>query len=220
MQARLPAAVHEGIETMLRVMIAILLAACVPALAQAQQRVAPVLVLIPGYGGAQPDDFLIMSMGLFNAAGFQTDVVASAWQASSTIAQRKAEGAKVTLVGMSYGAVTAAEALAAGARPDAVVFAGAGLLPPGTPNGSVQGALGTPAILPRTLVLHARADACRMTPPQDAAPFVAWTGGRARARLIDGAGGDGHPCRYNSPHTFTGRTRAAADAIIQFAPKR
>jgi dienelactone hydrolase len=191
-----------------------------PLPAQAQQRVAPVLVLIPGYGGPQPSDFLIMSMGFFNAAGFQTDVVASAWQASSTIAARKAEGAKVTLVGMSYGAVTAAEALAAGARPDAVVFAGGGLLPPGTPNGSVQGALGTPAILPRTLVLHARADECRLTPPGDVAPFVAWTGGRARARLIDGATGEGHPCRYNSPHTFTGRTRAAADAIIQFAPKR
>jgi dienelactone hydrolase len=203
-----------------RLFMTALLAALSPLSAQAQPRVAPVLVLIPGYGGAQPSDFLIMSMGLFNAAGFQTDVVSSAWQASSTIAARKAEGAKVTLVGMSYGAVTAAEALAAGARPDAVVFAGGGLLPPGTPNGSVQGALGTPAILPRTLVLHARADACQMTPPGAVAPFVSWTSGRARARMIDGATGDGYPCRYNSPHTFTGRTKAAADAIIQFAPKR
>jgi pimeloyl-ACP methyl ester carboxylesterase len=133
------------------------------------------------------------------------------------VAARKAQGAQVTLVGMSYGAVTVAEALAAGARPDKVVFAAGGLLPPGTPNGSVQGALGTPAILPRTLVLHHRQDGCRLTPPEAVVPFVAWTGGRARARWIDGGGGDGFPCRPNTPHTFTGRTRAAADAIIQFA---
>ncbi|WP_186419859.1 hypothetical protein [Bosea sp. CS1GBMeth4] len=189
------------------------------ALAQpARQPVA--LVLIPGAGGIHPRDFLVMSQPIFRTAGLETDITTSASQASSLVSDFKSKGYRVTLVGMSLGAVTAAQAIAGGARPDAVVFAAGGLLPPGTPNGSVVETLGNPASLPRTLILHHRDDECHLTPPQAVPDFVRWSRGKARTAWISGGGGPGQPCRPNSPHTFTGRTEAAAAAIVNFARGR
>lgn len=202
---------------MLRAAALVVLLATCPMPAISQTGAQKVMVLIPGAGGASPQDFLMMSLDIFRSAGFSVEVTTSASQAASLVARSKASGARVTLVGMSLGAVTAAQALAGGARPDGVVFAAGGLLPPGTPNGSVIETLQTPAVLPRTLVLHHRRDGCRMTPPEGVAPFVRWSAGRARVAWIDGGGGDGFPCRPNTPHTFTGRTQAAATAIVSFA---
>jgi dienelactone hydrolase len=196
-----------------------LIAGVTPSVAQSPRQPSA-LVLIPGAGGAHPSDFLVLSTGLFQSAGLQTEMTTSASQAASLVADFKARGMRVTLVGMSLGAVTAAQALAAGARPDRVVFAAGGLLPPGTPNGSVRDTLGDPALLPPTLVLHHREDACRLTPPEAIPEFIRWTRGRARASWIVGGGGPGFPCRPNTPHTFTGRERAAAGAIINFARGR
>lgn len=196
-----------------------LFGSAIPCVGQAARQPNAV-VLIPGAGGASPNDFLVLSMGAFQSAGFATEMTTSAGQASSLVADFKARGMRVTLVGMSLGAVTAAQALAAGARPDRVVFAAGGLLPPGTPNGSVRDTLGDPSILPQTLVLHHRADECRLTPPEAVPEFLRWARGKARASWITGGGGPGYPCRPNSPHTFTGREAAAAGAIINFARGR
>ncbi|MBN9063945.1 MAG: hypothetical protein BGP06_11685 [Rhizobiales bacterium 65-9] len=201
-----------------RIALALSFLCCAAFGAAAQKARQPVgLVLIPGAGGASPGDFLVKSMGYFQAAGFTTEMTTSAGQAASLVADMKSRGMKVTLVGMSLGAVTAAQALAAGARPDSVVFAAGGLLPPGTPNGSVIDTLGSPSLLPRTLVLHHRGDECMLTPPEAVPAFQRWTRGRARVAWISGGGGPGMPCRPNTPHTFTGREGAAAGAIIQFA---
>lgn len=201
-------------------LIAVLALSC-SAAAFAQSARQPVaLVLIPGAGGIHPQDFLVMSQPIFRSAGLETEITTSAWQASSLVSDFKSKGYRVTLVGMSLGAVTAAQAIAGGAQPDAVVFAAGGLLPPGTPNGSVVETLGTPASLPRTLVLHHRNDECPMTSPQAVPDFVRWSRGKARTAWISGGGGFGPPCRPNTPHTFTGRTEAAAAAIIGFARGR
>jgi hypothetical protein len=192
-------------------------------LAQAQNappRQNAALILIPGAGGIHPRDFLVMTMGLYEAAGFTVEMTTSAWQAQSLVTSHKAQGRSVTLVGMSLGGVTAAQAIAAGANPDKVVFAASGLMPPGTPNGSVMETLGDPARLPRTLVLHHRGDECRMTLPDAVQPFVRWARGRANVRWVTGGGGPGLPCRPDTPHTFTGREREAASAIISFAKAR
>ena len=191
--------------------------------AQGQRAVQPdALVLIPGAGGASPRDFLVLSQGLFEASGFVTEMTTSAAHAIALVAGYKARGQRVTLVGMSLGAATAARALAAGAQPDRVVFAAGGLLPPGTPNGAVRDLLGDPARLPRTLVLHHRDDACHLTPPGAVTEFIRWSRGRARAGWITGgvAGGFAPPCRPGTPHTFAGREQAAAGAIMQFARGR
>ena len=178
------------------------------------------VVLVPGAGGAVSNDFLVAHLQVFAQAGLDPVVVESASAAQSTVETRKAEGKRVTLVGMSFGAVTVAQAIAAGARPDAVVFAAGGLLPPGTPNGSVVETLRDPALLPRTLVLHHRADACRFTSPEAVPAFLRWAKGRASVRWIEGGGGPGLPCRPNSPHTFEGRGTVAAEAIVAFARGR
>jgi dienelactone hydrolase len=192
-----------------------------PAQAQAARQ-PPALVLIPGAGGASPRDFLVLSQGLFEASGFVTEMTTGASHAAALVAGYKARGQRVTLVGMSLGAATAAQALAAGAQPDRVVFAAGGLLPPGTPNGAVRDLLGDPARLPRTLVLHHREDACHLTPPGAVAEFVRWSGGRARTVWITGGvpAGLSPPCRPGTPHTFAGREQAAASAIMQFARGR
>lgn len=187
-------------------------------LASAQSARQPIaLVLIPGAGGIHPQDFLVRSEPIFQSAGLETALTTSAGQAASLISQFKGRGMRVILVGMSLGAVTAAQAVASGAQPDGVVFAAGGLLPPGTPNGSVVETLGDPSRLPRTLVLHHRGDQCFLTPPEAVPEFIRWSRGRARASWISGGGGFGPPCRPNTPHTFEGRQQAAAGAIVQFA---
>lgn len=198
---------------------------CAMTLAAASASAQPVrqpvaLVLIPGAGGVHPQDFLVMSQPIFRAAGLTAEITTSAFQAASLVSGLKGQGYRVTLVGMSLGAVTAAQALAGGAQPDGVVFAAGGLMPPGTPNGSVIEALGSPARLPRTMVLHHRQDRCHFTPPEAVPAFVQWSRGRARAVWVVGGGGFGPPCRPNTAHTFTGRTEAAAGAIIRFARGR
>jgi hypothetical protein len=208
---------------MLRVIVVGLGLCAGSGIAQAQTalpRQNAVLILIPGAGGIHPKDFLVITRGLYEAAGFTVEMTTSAWQAQSLVSSYKSQGRAVTLVGMSLGGVTAAQAIAAGANPDKVVFAASGLMPPGTPNGSVMEALGDPARLPRTLVLHHRGDECRMTLPDAVQPFVRWARGRANVRWITGGGGPGLPCRPDTPHTFTGRERAAASAIISFARGR
>ena len=181
---------------------------------------AAALVLIPGAGGASPRDFLVLSTTYFEAAGLNTVMTTSPSEASRLVADLQSRGFRVTLVGMSLGAVTAAQVVASGSRPNRIVFAAGGLLPPGTPNGSVVGTLGDPSRLPPTLVLHHRDDACPMTSPSVVEDFVRWSRGRARVAWVTGGGGIGSPCRPNTPHTFTGRENVAAAAIIQFAKQR
>lgn len=196
----------------------LLVLACSNAHSQSKPAAQPsALVLIPGAGGASPSDFLVLSTGIFEQAGLSTTMTTSASGAAQLVSQYQARGFKVTLVGMSLGAVTAAQAVASGSKPDRLVFAAGGLMPPGTPNGSVVGALGDPSLLPPTLVLHHRQDACPMTPPGAVAQFVTWSRGRAKPAWISGGGGFGPPCRPNTPHTFTGREGAAASEIVRFA---
>lgn len=207
-------------------MIKYLLAAAVFIFSQLSPSVAQpaggthALVLIPGAGGAHPRDFLVLTQSMFQSAGFTTEMTTSAGQAAAMVAAFKARGMRVTLVGMSLGATTAAQALAAGARPDGVVFVAGGLLPPGTPNGSVRDAIDNPSTLLRTLVVHHREDACRFTPAEDVPEFVRWTRGRARVAWVTGGGGFGPPCRPGTAHTFSGREGVAANAIMRFARGR
>lgn len=203
---------------LLRMFVSLVSGAMTVASASAQSTRQPLaLVLIPGAGGIHPRDFLVGIEPIFQSAGLETALTTSAGQAISLIAQFKGRGMRVVLVGMSLGAVTAAQAVAGGAQPDGVVFAAGGLLPPGTPNGSVVETIGDPSRLPRTLVLHHRGDQCFLTPPDAVPEFIRWSRGRARVSWITGGGGFGPPCRPNTPHTFEGRQQAAAGAIIQFA---
>lgn len=184
------------------------------------QRQAVTLVLMPGAGGASPGDFLVRNIPAFQAAGLSTLVTTSPSEAVSLIANAKAQGGRVVLVGMSLGSGQVGQAIASGARPDKLVIAAGGLMPPGTSSGSVAGNVGNPALLPPTLIVHHRNDQCMLTPPEGVAAFQRWAGGRVRVAWISGGGGPGLPCRLRSFHAFEGTDRAAAGAIIGFARSR
>ena len=86
----------------------------------------------------------------------------------------------VTVIGTSRGTIRAAQGIAGGARPDALVLT-SGLLSAESGSGqNVMSILGSPASLPRTLVIHHRQDSCRLTLPAGVEPFVKWSAGRAR----------------------------------------
>ena len=189
-----------------------------PVVAQKRSTGAAV-VLVPGAAGAAPNDFLIRNQEGFARAGLTTAVATSAGQAVSVTSSLTAQGLAVTLVGMSAGTPTVAEALAAGAPASRVVFV-AGTLMPGSAQRSVVAALGTPERLPPTLVVHNRNDDCRLTPPEAVPEFIRWSGGRARVRWISSGAGPGPPCGAMSAHGFFGNDGPAVAAIASFARGR
>ena len=110
----------------------------------------------------------------------------------------------VTVVGTSRGTLRAAEGIARGARPDALVLT-SGFLSPDSGSGSnVMSILGSPAALPRTLVIHHRQDSCRATLPAGVDPFIKWSAGRARVSWLTGGAEQGDPCEAGGHHGFAG----------------
>lgn len=189
--------------------------------AQAQRRGAVTLVLVPGAGGPVPSDFLIRNIPSFQAAGFATVVATSAGEAQSAVANAAAQGQRAVLVGMSAGTPTIAEAIAAGAPARGAIFVSGALMPPGIRGSSVVGALGSPRLLPPTLVVHHRRDGCNMTPPEGVAEFTRWSAGKARIAWVDGGPPpEGPPCRVMSPHGFLGQDIRPVSAITAFARSR
>ncbi len=69
---------------------------------------------------------------------------------------------------------------------------------------NVMSILGSPASLPRTLVIHHRQDSCRSTLPAGVEPFVKWSAGRARAAWVSGGTSEGDPCEARAYHDFNG----------------
>jgi hypothetical protein len=84
----------------------------------------------------------------------------------------------VTVIATSRGTVRAAQGIAQGARPDALVLASGLLSPESGSSSNVMSILGSPTALPRTLVIHHREDGCRLTQPAGVDPFIKWAGGR------------------------------------------
>jgi hypothetical protein len=171
---------------------------------------ANVAVLMPGSGGGTPGDFLVRNEGRFRGAGIRTIMTTSPSSAAQAIAAETSQGRKIVIVGMSKGAVDVASALASGARPSGAVFV-SGI------HSLVIATLGSPSVLPATLVVHHSQDACRRTPPSDASRFVAWSGGKARIQWINTTGQpSSNPCNAQGAHGFFKQDGPAVSAIISF----
>lgn len=111
----------------------------------------------------------------------------------------------VTVIATSRGTQRAARGIAAGARPDKLVLT-SGFLSDASGSGiHVMNILGSPAALPRTLVIHHRKDGCRFTLPAGVDPFIQWAGGKARVAWLDGPAGGGDPCEAGGAHGFNGQ---------------
>ena len=110
----------------------------------------------------------------------------------------------VTVIGTSRGTLRAAQGIARGARPDALVLTSGFLSSESGSGESVMAILGSPASLPRTLVIHHRADSCRATLPAGVEPFIKWSSGRARVTWLSGGADNGDPCQAGGHHGFNG----------------
>jgi hypothetical protein len=110
----------------------------------------------------------------------------------------------VTVIATSRGTIRAAEGLARGARPDALVLTSGFLSQESGSGNNVMSILGSPAALPRTLVIHHRQDSCRSTLPAGVDPFIRWAGGRARVAWVSGGVEQGDPCEALGHHGFNG----------------
>ena len=110
----------------------------------------------------------------------------------------------VTVIGTSRGTLRAAQGIARGARPDALVLTSGFLSRDSGSSENVMAILGSPASLPRTLVIHHSADSCRTTLPAGVEPFIKWSGGRARVSWVSCGKEEGDPCQPAGHHGFNG----------------
>jgi hypothetical protein len=110
----------------------------------------------------------------------------------------------VIVVSTSRGTLRAAQGIARGARPDALVLTSGFLTNESGGGQNVANILGTPDKLPRTLVIHHRHDGCRFTQPAGVEPFIKWAGGKARVVWVDGGADNGDPCQAKGHHGFAG----------------
>ena len=147
---------------------------------------------------------LVRTRHAYAARGLAVLVADAGTDLKSAVDYMAALKRPVTVIGTSRGTLRAAEGIARGARPDALVLT-SGFLSPDSGSGSnVMSILGSPAALPRTLVIHHRLDSCRATLPAGVDPFIKWSAGRARVSWLTGGVEEGDPCQACGHHGFNG----------------
>ncbi len=160
-----------------------------------------------GYNGAirrLRNNQLVRTRYAYAKRGFAVLVIDAGVNLALAVKTMRMVKSPVIVIATSRGTLRAAQGLAEGARPDALVLT-AGLLTNDSGSGqNVANILGSPAKLPRTLVIHHRRDGCRVTRPAGVAPFVKWARGKARAVWLDGGSNSGNPCKARAHHGFAG----------------
>ena len=147
---------------------------------------------------------LVRTRHAYAARGLAVLVADAGTDLKSAVDYMAAIKRPVTVIGTSRGTLRAAEGIARGARPDALVLT-SGFLSPDSGSGSnVMSILGSPAALPRTLVIHHRQDSCRATLPAGVDPFIKWSAGRSRVSWLTGGVEEGDPCQARGHHSFNG----------------
>jgi len=173
----------------------------------------------PGGTIARGGNQLVRTRAAYAARGFAVLVPDAGVDVAAAVRYMAAIKHPVTLVGTSRGTQRAAEGIAQGARPDALVLT-SGFLSPESGEGvnrSVITLLGSPSLLPPTLVIHHRHDGCRFTSPNGVAPFIQWSGGRAHVTWLDGGESVGNPCQARAHHGFYGQDSAVVALVAAFA---
>jgi hypothetical protein len=147
---------------------------------------------------------LVRTRNAYAARGLAVLVVDVGTPLDAAVQYMAAIKRPVTVIGTSLGTIRAAQGIAGGARPDALVLT-SGLLSAESGSGqNVMSILGSPSLLPRTLVIHHRQDACRRTLPAGVEPFIKWSAGRARVVWVSGGVSEGNPCEALAYHGFNG----------------
>jgi hypothetical protein len=147
---------------------------------------------------------LVRTRNSYRARGLAVLVVDSNVDLAAAVNYMAAIKRPVTVIATSRGTLRAAQGIARGAKPDALVLTSGFLTDESGGRENVANILGAPAKLPRTLVIHHRNDGCRVTLPAGVAPFIAWSGGRARVAWLTGGTNEGNPCQARAYHGFNG----------------
>ena len=147
---------------------------------------------------------LVRTRNAYKAHGLAVLVVDADVNLKAAVDYMRAIKSPVIVIGTSRGTLRAAEGIAAGAYPDALVLTSGFLSTDSGSGQNVAAILGSPARLPRTLVIHHRQDGCRFTQPAGVEPFIKWSAGRARAVWVDGGVSVGNPCQAMAYHGFNG----------------
>jgi hypothetical protein len=175
---------------------------------------ASVILMPGGSGQIAADDHgdihalnfnqLVRTRNAYAARGLAVLVVDAGTPLDAAVQYMAAIKRPVTVIGTSRGTIRAAEGIARGARPDALVLT-SGLLSAASGGGpNVMSILGSPALLPRTLVIHHSQDSCKVTLPAGVEPFVKWSAGRARVVWVSGGVNEGDACQARAYHGFNG----------------
>lgn len=173
------------------------------------------VILMPGGSGAinagehgeingLKGNQLVRTRSAYAARGLAVLVADAGTDLSSAVQYMAAIKRPVTVVATSRGTQRAAEGIARGARPDALVLTSGFLSAESGSGSNVMSIIGSPSALPRTLVIHHRNDGCGVTAPAGVDPFVKWSAGRARVAWLSGGRNDGDPCEARGYHGFNG----------------
>jgi hypothetical protein len=149
---------------------------------------------------------LIRNRRAFVAGGFATLALSSTGSPAQAIRAMRAIARPVIVVGTSRAATRMAGAIEA----DALVIT-SGILD------QFQAALGSPAALPPTLIVHHRQDGCRVTQPALVPIFQQWAGNKARVVWLTGGRDEGDPCQAQGHHGFAGIDGRMVGAVLAFA---
>lgn len=156
---------------------------------------------IHGMNGNQ----LVRTRQAYAARGLAVLVVDTGTDLTSAVQYMAAIKRPVTVIGTSMGTIRAAQGIARGAKPDALVLTSGLLSPQSGSSNNVMSILGSPASLPRTLVIHHTQDGCSKTLPAGVEPFIKWSAGRARVTWVSGGASEGDPCEARAHHGFNGQ---------------
>ena len=147
---------------------------------------------------------LVRTRNAYAALGLAVLVVDADIDLASAVTYMATIKPPVTVIATSRGTLRAANGIARGALPNALVLASGFLSPESGSPLNVMSIIGSPSALPRTLVIHHRDDACRATLPAGVEPFVKWAAGRARVVWLSGGANEGTPCQARAHHGFNG----------------
>ncbi len=173
------------------------------------------VILMPGGNGAiragdagdihgLTGNQLVRTRKAYAARGLAVLVADASTDLKSAVEYMAAIKRPVTVIATSLGTIRAAEGIAGGARPDALVLTSGFLSQQSGGSNNVMLILGSPAALPRTLVIHHQQDNCRNTLPAGVDPFIKWSAGRARVAWVSGGVEQGDPCEAEGHHGFNG----------------
>ncbi len=177
------------------------------------------IILIPGSHGALKlgpsgklgalnNNQLVRTRKKYMRFGIATLTIDKGVNVAAAVSFMRGISRKVVVVATSRGTLRVAGSLSA--RPNGVVLT-AGLLD------KVRAAIGSPAALPATLVVHHRQDGCWGTPPAAVEPFRAWGGGKVQVAWLTGGTSVGNPCKPRSYHGFNGLDGKVVSTVAKFA---